>query len=162
MEQMLIGQRLKILIEALGLKVRTFAQALGVSETTVRNYLDRGSKPSSDFLENIVTHFEKTNPVFLLTGNGEPLVGIIDSGIDSGQVSIISSKNNSGNVAGTNRGTMTQTISHFKAKGSGETDVTMVTLTGAEHDALHREIELLRAQVADKERTIQILLKQNS
>lgn len=74
MEQVSIGERLKILMAALGLKVRAFAQTLGVSETTIRNYTERGSKPSSEFLENVINHFEKTNPVFLLTGRGTPLL----------------------------------------------------------------------------------------
>jgi transcriptional regulator with XRE-family HTH domain len=44
-------------VKALGLKVRSFAQTLGVSETTVRNYTERGSEPSAELLENIINHF---------------------------------------------------------------------------------------------------------
>ncbi|WP_210516448.1 helix-turn-helix domain-containing protein [Hymenobacter terricola] len=146
MEQVPIGQRLKILIQALGLKVRTFAQALNVSETTVRNYLDRGSKPSSDFLESIIIHFEKTNPVFLLTGNGQPLLGIIDTGVAPFTTS---TKNNSGNSIGVNHGKASQ------QQGTGPTSSEQVLLKEIEH--LKAQLVMKDQVIASKDETIDLL-----
>lgn len=70
MNQTTINQRIKILIDELGLNIGTFSRALDVGETNVRNYISRGSKPSSDFLEKVARHFERVNITWLLTGVG--------------------------------------------------------------------------------------------
>jgi transcriptional regulator with XRE-family HTH domain len=72
MTQETIGQRLKFLMDSLDLKVRTFASALDVSETNIRNYISKDSKPSSDILERIVQQYPMISALWLLTGEGEP------------------------------------------------------------------------------------------
>jgi hypothetical protein len=150
-----INQRLKILIKSLGLSVRAFSNTLDVPESSTRNYLDKGTKLNSEYLEKIAHHFKSANLNWLITGEGEPV-------INAGQMAEPAApytKNNSGNVAGTNRGTMTQSISH----GSGRSSIEPWSAeTKEKFAALQRENELLKSQLEDKERTIQILLKQNS
>jgi DNA-binding transcriptional regulator YiaG len=149
MEQVPIGERLKILMTALGLKVRPFAQTLAVSETTVRNYTERGSKPSSEFLENIITHFEDTNPVFLLTGKGEPLL----KGRDS-QASHI--KNNYGNSVGSNNKGGTVTQHHGGVTNTDERD-TKLALAEKEIESLRTQLAMQAALLASKDETIAVL-----
>ena len=153
MPESTINQRLKILIDALGLKVRTFSTTLEVSEATTRNYLDRGSKPGADYLQKIVERFERANIMWLLTGLGEPLLP--NSG-ETSEPSVPYQKNISGNVVGSNRGTMSQSIIH----GSHGSSVEEWSEQSKEaFAALMRENELLRSQLADKERIIQLLEK---
>lgn len=73
MSETTINQRLKFLLKALDMKAPAFARAIGVSETTFRNYIDRDSKPGTEVIEKIANSFEKVNIVWLVTGKGEPL-----------------------------------------------------------------------------------------
>ena len=74
MAQTTINERLKILIDSLGMSARAFSTAIGSGDTNTRNYLDRGSKPGAEYLEKIVRRFESVNSVWLLTGEGEPFL----------------------------------------------------------------------------------------
>jgi transcriptional regulator with XRE-family HTH domain len=151
MSQETIGQRLKFLMESLSLKVRTLAGALDLSETNVRNYISRDSKPSSDVLERILRQYPQVNPRWLLTGIGEPFLPSISSNMtNTAQI-----KNNSG--IGINNGTATQHIS---------LEACQRELENMRRDAAsyQREIELLQEQlqgkdalIAAKEETITLL-----
>lgn len=74
MSETTINQRLKFLIDSLNLKVGAFSRIIGVSETSTRNYTDRTSKPGSEYLEKIGTHFKQVNLTWLITGDGEPFL----------------------------------------------------------------------------------------
>jgi hypothetical protein len=143
MPESTINQRLKILIDALGMKVRTFSTALEISEATTRNYLDRGSKPGADYLQKILERFERANITWLLTGIGEPLLP--KSGEASEPRSISQKNISGGQTIGVVHGTATQN---------------QYTMAECEKDlaSARKEIALLTSQLADKERTIQILL----
>jgi transcriptional regulator with XRE-family HTH domain len=154
MLQETIGQRLKFLMESLNLKVRTFAGVLDVSETNIRNYLNRDSKPSSDVLERIVRHYPEVNTLWLITGEGEPFLPQLNDGVtqtgnfnQAGSGNIQKIKGNKGNVVGTNNGGQ---VSQLGLQAEGPDDA----------ELLKAMIEQLRSQLADKERTIQILLSQ--
>lgn len=71
MGQDAINQRLKILIEALGMNIRSFSKKLGVSDSTTRNYIDKGSKPPADYIAQVASSIERINPAWLLLGKGE-------------------------------------------------------------------------------------------
>jgi hypothetical protein len=95
MSQETINQRLNFLIKSLGLSIRAFSAALGVSDTNTRNYLTKGTKPNSDYLESILRHFNRVNPAWLITGQGEPFL-TEPSASDEPLVSY--QKNNSGRL----------------------------------------------------------------
>lgn len=140
MSQIPMSERLKFLMSALGLKVGPFARTMGVSDTNVRNYLDRGSKPSSEFLENLIRNFDTINPSWLLTGEGEPfLPGSPQSTINTAHI-----QNNSG--IGINTGTVTL-------------EACQRELEAVKRDAAsyQREIELLKGQLEDKNEIIILL-----
>lgn len=105
MSETTINQRLKFLLELLDLKAGQFARALGLSETTVRNYVDRTAKPSSDVIEKIATTFRLVNLAWLITGEGPPLH---EADSTFGGPRPISLKNNSGNAIGINHGKASQ------------------------------------------------------
>ncbi|GAA3953742.1 hypothetical protein [Hymenobacter algoricola] len=143
-----INERLKILVNTLDLKIRTFSHEINVSEATTRNYLDRGSKPSSEYLEKIVRRFERVNPIWLLTGDGEILLN------QTAEERAIynTSKNGSVNSIGTNHGTASQSHSSGMAAGEkppGDLEV--------ENERLRQENSRLLSQLADKERIILLL-----
>lgn len=142
MSQLPMGERLKFLMSALGLRVGPFARTMGVSDTNVRNYLDRGSKPSSEFLENLIRNFDTINPAWLLTGEGEPFL----PGTNSATINTAHIKNNSG--IGINNGTATITLEACQRE-----------LENVRKDAAsyQREIALLQSQLKDKEEIITLL-----
>jgi len=152
MEQELIGQRIKFLIDALNLKVRTFAQALGIGETNIRNYLDRGTKPSSDVLEKIINSFPQVNMVWLISGQGEPFTQKPDAPAESYASRL---ENNYGNSVGSNRGgTVTQ--HNAGATNPSERD-TKLALAEKEIQHLREQLAAKDALLASKEETIAVL-----
>ena len=64
-------ERLTNLIEALGMNINSFSKHIGVAEGTTRMYIDRGSKPKSDYMEKVFRAIENLNPRWWLTGEGE-------------------------------------------------------------------------------------------
>lgn len=89
---MSINERLKILINALNISARAFSQTIEVSESTTRNYLDKGTKPSTDYLERIASHFTNVNLTWLITGQGEAL--LTEGSHPQKQTNISGDKNN--------------------------------------------------------------------
>lgn len=69
-----INQRLNLLIEALNLNPSSFGKRTSIKDGTLRMYIDRGSKPSSEVLEKIVRAIPNVNAAWLLTGDGEMFV----------------------------------------------------------------------------------------
>lgn len=156
MTQETIGQRIKFLTTSLNLSVRKFAQMLDVSETNIRNYIDKGTKPSSDVLEKVLLQFPLVNMAWLLTGQGEPLLSEPDNSTTQTGNFIQSGTRNKQTIKG-NKGTV-QT-------GDGST-INNLTLDDCKNDLekAQREIEYLRGQLlmqetvlAAKEETITLL-----
>jgi len=140
------------------MSVRAFSSTLGAPASTTRNYLDKDTKPSSDYIERIVAHFEDVNLNWLVTGKGEPFISN-KAGSGTTQTGNFnqSGTSNKQTIKG-NRGTVQNNT------GSGNTITNNVKLDSCQRDlaTAQKEIALLTSQLADKERTIQILLKQNS
>lgn len=157
MSETTINQRLNFLLNALGMKAGPFSRALGVSETTVRNYVDRTSKPSSEILEKIVNTFKQVNLIWLVTGEGEPFLQEAQLHTNKG--------NSASNVLGTNYGHSNQnagtgnpnqhigdsTASQYSTSGTNNLEEKLRTA--------EETIQLLKSQIQDKERIIQLLSK---
>jgi hypothetical protein len=151
MEETTINQRLKYLIDILGLKVSAFSRQLGVSETSTRNYTDRSTKPGAEYLEKVANHFKQVNMSWLLTGNGEPLLpATAGPGLVGTQA-----QNISGNSIGLNFGTNTQ---------MGATNDVDLPTCKAQVAQLQLEVQNLREQLqradalaASKDETISLL-----
>ena len=147
MAQTTINERLKILIELLGMSARAFSSAIGSGDTNTRNYLDRGSKPGADYLEKIVRRFETVNSVWLLTGDGEPILsekpeaGTTQTGNfnQAGTSNTQKVKGNKNNVQNNN--------------GDHATITNNVKLEQCQRDlaSTQKEVEHLRAQLAAAE-----------
>jgi hypothetical protein len=143
MAQTTVNERIKIVIDALGMSVNAFSKSIDVPGTTTQNYLKRGTSPKTEFLAKILSRFEQINSIWLYTGEGQML---LESG-SAAEPSATSIKKNTGNSITNNRGTATQ------------------TQTLADHDcavkleAAQQLIEQLRSQLQDKEHIIQLLSK---
>lgn len=142
-----INQRLKFLIESLGMSVRAFSTTLGAPASTTRNYLDKDTKPSSDYIERIVAHFEDVNLNWLVAGKGEPFM--------SGKSDSVTTQTGNFNQSGASN---KQTIKGNKGAvqnntGSGNTITNNVKLDDCKRDleAAQRENEYLRGKLQDKE-----------
>jgi transcriptional regulator with XRE-family HTH domain len=142
-----INERLKILIQALGITPAALSKILGASDSTVRNYIYRDTKPGYEVLEKLYRSFRHINLPWLFGEPGEPL--LTDAGEAAGAVSNNRKFSRSLIVGHQSGGTATQN------QGT----------SASEQAAMQRELEFLRSQVADrertiadKERTIQILL----
>ena len=143
-----IGQRIKFLLDELGLSIRKLARTLDVSDTNIRNYIERGSKPSSDVIEKILRSFPQLNSLWLITGQGEPFLAK-STGTSGPEFNYTG--NNYGNSVGSNRGgTVTQHKGTMPVVVEGPSEIVL----------LRAMIKQLEGQLADKERTIQILLNQ--
>jgi hypothetical protein len=138
MPQETINQRLNFLIENLGLSIRAFSATLGVSDTNTRNYLTKGTKPNSDYLESVLRHFSRINPTWLLLGEGEPFK---EGSTPTQNQTNISGKKNNVAVANGKNGTAT-TNNYTLADCEKERDGLRTQLEHAQ-----REIELLTGQL---------------
>jgi hypothetical protein len=145
-----INQRIKFLLETLSLSARDFSRAVGVPDNNTQNYLEpRFAQPKADYLEKVMLHFESINPVWLLTGKGEPFSpGTTPSTTNNAHI-----KNNSG--IGINNGTATQHITLEACQRELE-------IMKRDAASYQREIELLKGQLEDKNEIITLLRANNS
>lgn len=143
-----INERIKFLIEKLGMSVRGFSAELGVSDTNTRNYIDRGSKPNSDYLQRLLRRFDSINPLWLLLGDGEPF---LSSAAATDQSTTTNTKKNSGNIQNnTGNAQVTNNIKLEECQRDLEA-------TRKDAAAYQREIALLQGQLKDKEEIITLL-----
>lgn len=139
-----INQRIKFILETLQMSARDFSRALGVADNNTQNYLEpRFAQPKADYLEKIMLHFESISSSWLLTGKGEPFITTDSTQAQEANANLSKNKIFSNSqVSGGKNNTATQT------QGGSATELA----------ALQTLVEQLRSQLADKERTIQILL----
>lgn len=142
-----VNQRLKFLMDALGMKAGAFSRALGISETNIRNYTDRTSKPGFEALEKIALTFKQVNLAWLVTGEGEPLL----TDTTSDQSTTTNAKKNSGNIQ--NNAGNAQVTNNIKLEEC-QRDLEAIRKDAA---AYQREIALLQGQLKDKEEIITLL-----
>jgi transcriptional regulator with XRE-family HTH domain len=136
--QSTVNERLKILVDALGTNPGALSKILGISPSTLRNYLDRDSKPGYEVIEKLYNSFKHINLLWLFGEPGEPLLPGVNSALTT-----ISAKKNKGSVIGTNHSPLTQTF--------GQNSVTDCE---RERDALRIENEWLRLQLKTQEELI--------
>ena len=139
-----INERIKFLLQALNLSARDFSRAVGVADNNTQNYLEpRFAQPKAEYLEKVMLHFESINPIWLLTGKGEAFLNTNEPLVST---MTIEGKKNKG----------------IQSTGNGNNTINNYALDSCKRDlaSAQKEIALLTSQLADKERTIQILLKQ--
>jgi plasmid maintenance system antidote protein VapI len=144
MPETTINQRLNFLLKELGMKAGAFARALELSETTVRNYVDRTAKPSSEVLEKISNTFRQVNLVWLITGKGEHFINNNEEPMT--QTNISGDRNN---VASGKNGKAIQK-NYNLSDCEKERDILKAQL-----DKYQREVELLTGQLKMQETIIQ-------
>jgi hypothetical protein len=144
--QTTLAQRLNFLLKHFNLSARKFSRAIGVPENNTQNYLgENATIPKADYLERVVLYYGSINAHWLLTGDGDPFVEVDEDGAAEPKLHYQKVKNNAGNLVGANHGTSTQTMG---AAGNEE-----------KLKSLEREVQLLNAQLHEKERYIQLLEK---
>lgn len=153
MSQTTINERIKFLIEALGMSARGFSTAIGASDTNTRNYLDRGSKPGADYIEKVLLRFETVNSKWLLTGLGEPFISPTS---ENHLVPGHNQKNFRSPVVGKNQDTATQ---QENISSTTELELVKNKLALAEKDieSLQTQLQMKDAVIAAKDETINLL-----
>jgi transcriptional regulator with XRE-family HTH domain len=151
-----VNERLKILMNALNLSPAAFAKVLGVSGSTVRNYFDseRNTKPGYEVLEKLYNSFGHINLPWLFGAPGSPLI------VDKLEVSTTQTGNF--NQASTNNTQKVKGSKNNVQNNNGDhATITNNLVDDCRRDlkAANEKISLLTSQLADKERTIQILMK---
>jgi transcriptional regulator with XRE-family HTH domain len=147
MEQSSVNQRIKFLVEKLGLSARAFSEIVGESPTNVHNYTGkRNSMPGADFLEKILSHFENVNPIWLITGKGEPFIG--EAPVPP--VSIANKKNKGPVQNNTGNNTITNNINLDNCKR----DLAAAT---KEVELLRQQLAMAQALLEAKEETLSLL-----
>lgn len=137
--QSTVNERLKILMEELGLNPNSLSRILGISPSTLRNYTERESKPGYDVLEKLYHSFKHINLPWLF---GEPGAPLLSTAAELG-VSYQVLKKNKGNTAGVNTGTMSQQVG---------TDANLKR----ELDMAQQTIVQLQSQLRDKDHIIEL------
>ena len=147
MEQTPVGQRIKFLIDKLGISARAFSVLIDESPTNTQNYIGkRNSIPGADYLEKIVNHFENVNPIWLLAGRGEPFIGDAPTPPVS-----ISNKKNKGPVQNnTGNNTITNNISLNNCQRD-------LAAAKTENDLLRQQLTMAQALLEAKEETLSLL-----
>lgn len=135
--QGIINERIKFLIDSLNMSVRAFSAALDTPASTTRNYLDKGTKPSTDYIERISEHFQTVNIHWLITGDGEPF-------LTSPTTMNANSKNEIKKVKGNVQANTGETVNHIHL------DACQKDLAAAK-----AEIMLLKEQVASRDALLQ-------
>lgn len=138
MEQNTINQRLKVLVDRLGLSSRAFSELIGESPTNTHNYIgNRQAEPRASYLINVLSHFNNINPGWLMTGQGEPF-------LSDPQTSTTQTGNF--NQAGHSN---KQVIKGSKGKIQANSDGNNTELDNCQRDlaASQKENELLRQQL---------------
>lgn len=155
MAQQPIGQRIKFIVDSQQLSVRRFAQLLDIGETNIRNYLDKGTKPSSDVLEKMALAFPRLNMDWLVTGKGEAFLS--DEATNNTGQAI--TKNNYGNNVGQNVGTNTQYAGTGSPDCERQLAACQAQLLAAQGEvtSLKQQLERADALVAAKDETISLL-----
>jgi hypothetical protein len=143
-----INQRIKFLLESLSLSARDFSRAIGVPDNNTQNYLEpRFAQPKADYLEKVMLHFGSINPIWLLTGNGEPFTGEAPTAPVN-----INNRKNKGPV-------QNNTGSHATITNNVNLEACQRDLEASKKEAAayQREIALLQGQLKDKEEIITLL-----
>jgi hypothetical protein len=155
--QQSVNERLKFLIDALNLSARAFSAKIEVPDSNTRNYLSKGTKLNSDYLESIASHFSHVNLGWLITGQGEPFL----PGTDANETLASYTKNNYGNNVGSNKGgTVTQhnipdgTKSFVDPFGYQQSKIEKLE---SENQQLREQLQRADALAAAKDETIAIL-----
>jgi hypothetical protein len=142
------------LLKSFKLSARTFSELLGEKPTLTQNYVgSRNSMPGADYLEKILKQFDIINPVWLLTGEGEPLLGNPPTLTSLPLTTTTRIKKVTGGAVHSGTGNQLITLEACQQE---------LENTKRDMATAQKEIALLTSQLADKERTIQILLKQTS
>ena len=145
MIQLTINQRLKILIEKVSPNAKVFSETIEESPATTHNYIGkRQTEPRAQYLSKVLSHFADVDARWLMTGQGD----VFTSQEAEEQANHQPSKKNSGNIVGSITG--------------GKNQFTTLADCAKDNENLRTQLEQLKSQLGDKERTIQILLKQQS
>lgn len=144
MSQQTINQRVKFLLDKYQLSVRAFSELIGHKPANTQNYVGaRGSMPGADYLQSIVEHFEDVNPVWLLTGKGEPFKE--GSAPTQNQTNISGKKSTVAIASNGNATTNNYNLTDCEKERDGYK---------AQLDKAQREIELLTGQLELKDTII--------
>lgn len=71
-----ITQRLRYMMESLGMTAKTFAEQAGIPPATFSQTLENRNKPSLSTLLKIANGFPEWNPIWIILGQGEERIEI--------------------------------------------------------------------------------------
>jgi hypothetical protein len=137
MEQDTINQRLKFLVDKIGLSSRAFSELIGESPTNTHNYIGaRQAEPRASYLTKVLSHFSNINPTWLMLGEGEPFKD--GAAPTQNQTNISGSKN----IVASGKGGKAILNNYSLADCEKERDTLRIQFDNAQ-----REIELLTGQL---------------
>lgn len=79
-----VNERIKILIDELGISVTQFAKTIGITQSVIATMFKRGTDPSSKMLVSIINAYDKLSAEWLLSGNGHMFKSGVESIIEDG------------------------------------------------------------------------------
>ena len=149
------------------MSVRAFSTSLGAPASTTRNYLDKDTKPSSDYIERIVAHFDDVNLNWLVAGKGEPfLSNKSDSNTTQTGNFNQAGTGNTQKIKGNKNNVQNNSGDHAKITNNVKLENCKRDLATAEKEVEHLRAQLAAAEalvaskdvtIASKEETISVL-----
>lgn len=147
----LINERVRLIYKSYNITLKSFSEALDISEGTLKSMFNRGTNPSFEVIEKIANAYPNLSLEWLITGKGEMLKQ--DTKTKEG----INLNNVGSGIIG-NAGTMTMgNVQHYPNN---------VVNDGMVKDDKDQQIIFLKEKVLhleemlkEKERFIQVLLK---
>lgn len=148
-----INERIRIIYKSYNITLKSFSEALDISEGTLKSMFNRGTNPSFEIIKKITNAYPDISLDWLITGKGEMLKRDTEGGINLSNVG-------SGNIA--NAGTM----SNVQPYPNNAVGSNLAVDDGIVKDDKDQQIILLKEKVQhleemlqEKERFIQVLLK---
>lgn len=148
-----INERVRLIYKSLNITLKSFSEALDISEGTLKSMFNRGTNPSFDVIEKIANAYPNISMDWLITGKGKMLKQDAKEGINLSNVG-------TGNIA--NAGTI-GSIHHPYSNNVVGSDFNADNGVKEDKDQqillLKNEVKHLNELLAEKERFIQILIK---
>lgn len=150
MAQTSVNERIKFLIDSLGVSTRKFSELVGESYSNMNNYVsERQSMPPASLLEKLLIHFENLDPKWLIAGIGKPFP---EGALQTPTIHQTQKKTKGSTVIGTNHGDVITNIEECrKERDTYKNELEMVRRDAASYQ---REIELLKGQLETKDNLI--------
>lgn len=100
----LVNDRIRVVYRSFDITLKSFSEALDISEGTLKSMFNRGTNPSFDILEKIANAYENISMDWLITGKGDMYktntAGRDNNVVEGDNKGVVGSGNTTGSIGG--------------------------------------------------------------